>query len=95
MNLRQDQVARMIGVNKNAISTYENDTRQPSFEILIRLANLYRVSTDYLLGLTNNRSIDLSGLTEEEVGLICNLVSLLSRKNEWLNTYWPGNKDKK
>lgn len=42
--LRQEQVAKLIGVNKSAISTYENDTRQPSFEILVRLANLYRVT---------------------------------------------------
>lgn len=84
-NLRQDQVAKLIGVTKNAISTYENDTRQPSFEILIRLANLYRVSTDYLLGQTSHRSVDLSGLTEEEASLICDLVASMSRKNEKLN----------
>lgn len=85
MNLRQEQVARLVGVNKNAISTYENDTRQPSFEILIRLANLYRVSTDYLLGQESNRSADLSGLTEKEATLICELVKTMSKKNERIN----------
>lgn len=85
MNLRQDQVAKLIGVNKNAISTYENDVRQPSFEILIRLANLYRVSTDYLLGRTNSRTLDLSELTEEEVTIVCDLVRSMSKKNEKLN----------
>ena len=85
MNLRQEQVAKLIGVNKSAISTYENDTRQPSFEILVRLANLYRVSTDYLLGQTNSRSLDLSGLSEEEATLICDLVASMSKKNEKLN----------
>ena len=57
-NLRQEQVANLIGVNKSAISTYENNTRQPSFEILVRLATLYRVSTDYLLGRTDNREVN-------------------------------------
>ena len=83
--LRQEQVAKLICVNKSAISTYENDTRQPSFEILVRLANLYRVSTDYLLGQTNNRSVDLSGLSEQEAALICELVETLTRKNEVIN----------
>ena len=83
--LRQEQVAKLIGVNKSAISTYENDTRQPSFEILVRLANLYRVSTDYLLGQTNTRSVDLSGLTEQEAALICELVESMSKKNEIIN----------
>ena len=83
--LRQDQVANLIGVNKSAISTYENDIRQPSFEILLRLANLYRVSTDYLLGQTNIRSVDLSGLEEQEAALICELVEAMSKKNERMN----------
>lgn len=83
--LRQEQVARLIGVNKSAISTYENDARQPSFEILVRLANLYRVSTDYLLGQTNSRSVDLSGLSEQEAALVCELVETLTKKNEIIN----------
>lgn len=83
--LRQEQVAKLVGVNKSAISTYENDTRQPSFEILVRLANLYRVSTDYLLGQTNSRSLDLSGLSEQEAALISQLVEGMSNKNEKLN----------
>ena len=83
--LRQEQVAKLIGVNKSAISTYENDSRQPSFEILVRLANLYRVSTDYLLGQTNSRSVDLSGLSEQEAALICELVETLTKKNGIIN----------
>ena len=82
--LRQEQVAKLIGVNKSAISTYENDTRQPSFEILVRLANLYRVSTDYLLGQTNSQSVNLSGLSEQEADLVCELVEMLTKKNEIL-----------
>lgn len=83
--LRQEQVAKLIGVNKSAISTYENDIRQPSFEILVRLANLYRVSTDYLLGQTSSRSVDLSGLSEQDAALICELVETLTKKNEIIN----------
>ena len=86
-NLRQEQVATLIGVNKSAISSYENNTRQPSYDILVRLATLYRVSTDYLLGQTNIRSLDLTGLTEEEAVLISELVSTMSQKNEKLNNF--------
>ena len=48
--LNQAQVARLIDVTRSSLCCYENDTRQPSLDILIRLATLYRVSTDYLLG---------------------------------------------
>ena len=82
--LRQEQVAKLIGVSKSAISAYENDTKEPSFEILVRLANLYRVSTDYLLGQTNSRSVNLSGLSEQEAALVCELAKTLTKKNEIL-----------
>ena len=85
-NLRQEQVAKLIGVNKSAISTYENNTRQPSFDILVRLATLYRVSTDYLLGMTNIRSLDLSGLSDEEVSAVSELVAIMTKRNEQLNS---------
>ena len=86
-HLRQEQVERLIGVYKSAISAYENNLRQPSFDILVRLANLYRVSTDYLLGQTNARTIDLTGLTEEDARLICELVASMSQKNAKLNDF--------
>lgn len=83
--LRQEQVAKLIGVSESVVFTYENNTGRPSFEILVRLANLYRVSTDYLLGLANGYSVDLSGLSEREATLICELVEMLTKKNEIIN----------
>ena len=82
--LRQEQVARLIGVSKGAISAYETDIRQPSYDILIRLANLYRVSVDYLLGRTDDRTLDISGLTAREVAIITELVASMSAKNQTL-----------
>lgn len=82
--LRQEQVADLIGVTKSAISAYENDIRQPSYDILVRFANLYRVSTDYLLGRTDDRVIDVSDLTASEVALVSELVNSMSNKNKKL-----------
>ncbi|MDD3184553.1 MAG: helix-turn-helix transcriptional regulator [Anaerostipes sp.] len=82
--LRQEQVADLIGLNKSAISAYETNTRQPSYDILIRLATLYRVSTDYLLGCQGNRMIDVSNLTEAEFALITELVADMTEKNKRL-----------
>lgn len=83
--LRPEQVANLIGVSKSTVSTYENGTGQPTFEILVRLANLYRVSTDYLLGQTNHCSVDLSGLSEQEAALVHEFVEALTKKNETIN----------
>lgn len=82
--LRQEQVADLINVNKRAVSAYENDVRQPSYDILIRLATLYRVSTDYLLGCTANRTLDVTGLTTKELSIISELVTGMQEKNKRL-----------
>lgn len=86
-HLRQDQVAYLVGVSKGAVSAYENDIRQPSYDVLIRLANLYRVSTDYLLGRTDDRTIDISGLTADEAAIISSLVASMTEKNQKMEEF--------
>jgi len=84
--LKQEQVAAVLNVNRKAISHYENDVREPSFESLVRLAELYHVSTDYLLGLHAIHAIEVSGLTEREIILMKELVSDLTEKNRKLES---------
>ncbi len=83
-HLRQDQVAALIGIDKSTVSAYENDLRQPSCEILVRFANLYRVSVDYLLGRTDDFKIDVSGLTAAEIAIVNDLIASMTAKNQKL-----------
>lgn len=80
-NLTQKQVAERIGVAVSAVSAYESGTRYPSYRSLIRLASIYHVSCDYLIGVTNKRSIDLSGLNEDDIELVTHMVDVLRNKN--------------
>ena len=83
-NLKQEQVASVLRVNRKAVSHYENDIREPSFEILIKMAELYHVRTDYLLGRDTCRAISASGLSDNEFSLISELVADLEDKNAQL-----------
>lgn len=83
-HLRQDQVARLINVDKSSISLYETGMRQPSYATLVRLADVFNVSTDYLLGRTNSSPVDLSGLTAAEAAMINQLVTAMTKKNKEL-----------
>ena len=47
--------------------------------ILIHIAKIYSVSTDYLLGIEHKREIDLSGLSQEEVEALLNLIKAMKR----------------
>ena len=65
--LTQVQVAERLGLSKAVISSYEVASRHPSYDILIKMAALYGVTTDHLLGLDNRRLIDVSWLTPNQL----------------------------
>ena len=83
-HLRQDQVARLVNVEKSSISMYETGMRQPSYTTLVWLADVFNVTTDYLLGRTNSSPVDLSGLTAAEAAMINQLVTAMTEKNKEL-----------
>lgn len=53
-DLTQKQVARLLNCSQQVYSNYELGQRDIPTDILIKLADFYNVSTDYLLGRTDN-----------------------------------------
>ena len=82
--LTQKQLADQMGITSSVVSYYELSQRNPSPEVLIKLSNIFHVSTDYLLGLEKSSctSLDISGLDEDEIELLQHTVKVLrSKKN--------------
>lgn len=79
--LTQQQLADRLGVTKSVVSYYELQERYPSPEVLTKLASVFHVTTDYLLGLEQSETIDLIGLEEEDIVTVKRLVSSLRTKN--------------
>lgn len=76
----QQDLANKLNSSKSVIGLYENETRKPSLEILLKLSEAFNCSIDYLLGKTNIRNYDkdeqefkfayhkeMEGLTDEEI----------------------------
>ena len=53
--LSQEKVAELISISRSSISKFENEKEEPSIDILVKLCDLYRISTDYVLGRTNDK----------------------------------------
>lgn len=53
-NLTQNEVSILTGIKRSSIASYELNEQLPSVDKLIQLANLYKVSLDYLCGLDNS-----------------------------------------
>lgn len=58
-NINQKQLGDVLGVSSGAIGMWENNKRQPDFEMLKKIALYFKVTTDYILGMPQNK-------TEEE-----------------------------
>ena len=80
--LTQQQLGSQIGVTKSVVSYYELQERIPSPEVLIKLAAVFHVSTDYLLGIEKSSVIDVSGLKDEDIRMLEQMASYMRQKNE-------------
>mgnify|MGYP004603677485 FL=1 len=80
--LSQKQLTEQVKVTKSVISYYELQERYPSPEILIKLANIFHVSTDFLLGIVKQQTLDISGLDEEDIRLLQYTISVLRNKHK-------------
>lgn len=70
--LNQVQLAEKLGVKKQSISNWENDNIMPSIDMLIKIADFFHVSTDYLLGRDIQNAgapqmLDITGLTPHQI----------------------------
>lgn len=80
--LSQVELVRRLGVTKQCISNWENDNIQPSIEMLVKLAVLFSVSADYLLGLESRKYIEVTELSDTKLVHIRHIISdIVSHKN--------------
>ena len=93
----QRQAADALGTTKQNVNNWANGKNEPNFQTLVSIAKHYNVSTDYLLGLTDVKTVDKDlqavcdyvGLSEKAVEKIAslnqvsNIISLFIESNEF------------
>lgn len=79
--MNQVAFAKELGVTKQCVSNWENDNVQPSIEMLTKIADMFCLSTDYLLGREASAVIDVSKLTDTQRAHVSMIVCDLANKN--------------
>ncbi len=82
-NMMQSDLAKSLGLGRTTISNYENNYSCPDLETLISIAQLFNVSTDYLLGISNIRS-RASKSSEDEAKIILYYNRLDSENKDYI-----------
>ena len=77
----QQQLAVRLGVAKSVVSYYESGDRFPSYDVLVRIARTFHVTTDYLLDIERKRVLDVSALTEDNIAVVTSVIEALREKN--------------
>ena len=81
-SMTQADLARRLNITRSSVNAWEMGISVPSTQCIVELANLFGVSTDFLLGVDSSSSVNLSGLTEEDVRLVYHVVAHLREKNQ-------------
>ena len=84
-NMTQKELADMLGVDRTAIVKYETGKNGPTSEILIKLAKIFNVSLEYLLGIDDIKEEtkkDLTAQYSDEAKKIYDILSELTPENQ-------------
>ena len=80
--LTQEELGIQVGLSKAVVSKYETGMGYPSFDMLVRIAQYFGVTTDYLLGIVRGKTIDVSDLTDSQVAAIHRLIAEFKIAND-------------
>lgn len=75
--MTQAELARRMGLTRSSVNAWEMGLSVPSTAMIVELSRIFRVSSDYLLGLPQNSMLDISGLSEKQVAVLTELVRCL------------------
>ena len=80
--MSQTELAKRLNISKSVVSYYEKAERSPSPDVLIKLADIFHVSTDYMLGITQKKVIDVSDLSDDDMRFLLITIDTLRNKNK-------------
>lgn len=84
--LTQEELSASLGVSVVSIRSWEAGTKKPSMSAIVSLAKTFKVSTDYLLGVTIEQERDDALLTKNEINLLSNYRLLDSHGKKLVDT---------
>ena len=78
--ISQYALADALGVSRTSLKNWELAVATPPLDVLVDMAVYFRVTSDYLLGLDERRSIQISFFSDCYVDVLTNLVRVMEEE---------------
>lgn len=79
----QTALSKKLGLTRSSINAWETGISVPSTQYLVELSRLFKVSTDYILGMDTSESLLIGNLTIEQKNILSALVEQFERYNKF------------
>lgn len=80
--LTQSELAKQLGITRSGVNAWEMGISIPSTQYIVQLSMIFKISTDYLLGVENGLTISVDGLTQDDIELVHGMIEHLRDKNK-------------
>jgi transcriptional regulator with XRE-family HTH domain len=81
-NLTSRELSKALNISESSISLYENGKRKPSIELIIKVADYFNVTTDFLLGVSDNYLTNPEKDSKADFSEVLeNIITLLNNQN--------------
>lgn len=78
-NKTQSELAKQLGITRSSVNAWEMGISVPSTQYIVELAQIFHVSTDYLLGVNTTSTISVAGLTDQDIEIVNSLILHLKK----------------
>ena len=79
--LTQAALAKKLGITRSSVNAWEQGIALPSTQCVIALSEIFKVSSDFLLGIQSSKMVDVSGLTDTDIIAVSVMIAHLRKKN--------------
>lgn len=80
-NFTQTDLANKLGISRSAVNAWEMSLSSPSIHNIIEMTKIFRVTADYILGITETLNVDISMLNNEQRELVLKLIECFEKNN--------------
>ena len=80
--LTQADLAKKLGISRSSTNAWEMGISTPQVQYIVELSNIFKVSSDFILGIDKSATLDISELTQEQVILVSEMINQFRELNK-------------